>query len=83
MLQGFQFMMEIADASAAGDGFIQHRAAGHLFNVLAEIADGQPFGDGDFAFVRLFFTHDHAKERGLPCSVGADEADFFAGVELE
>ena len=40
-------------------------------------------GTENFAFIGLFFTHHHAEERGLPCSVGADEADFLAGVELE
>ena len=83
MLQGFQLMMKIAHASAAGDGFVQHGAPGHLFNVLAEIADGKPLRDGDFAFVRLFFAHHHAKKRRLACSVRADQADFFARVELE
>ena len=75
--------MQIAGAAASGNGFVEDRAAFHFFDVLAEIADGQLFRDGDFAFVRVFFAYDHAEEGGLARAVGADEADLLAGVELE
>ena len=83
VLQGFEFVMEIAGAAAAGDGFVEDRAALHLFDVLAEVADGELLGNRDSAFVGVFFADDHAEERGLAGAVGADQADLFAGVQLE
>ena len=82
-MQGFELVVEVAGAAAAGDGFVENRAALHLFDVLAEVADGQLFGDGDVAFVGRFLADDHAEEGGLAGAVGSDQADFFAGVELE
>ena len=41
LLEGFELMMEVADAAAAGYGFVEHGAAAHLFHVLAEVADGE------------------------------------------
>ena len=76
-------MVQVADAAAAGDGFVEHGAAVHLFHVLAEVADGELLGDGDFAFVGRFLADDHAEEGGLAGAVGADQADLFARVELE
>ncbi len=75
--------MEVARASAAGYGFVQHGAAVHLFDILAEITDRDPLGHRDLALVGGFFAHDHAKERGLAGSVGADQTDFLAGIELK
>lgn len=75
--------MEIAGAAAAGYGFVENGAALHFFYVLAEVADGQFFGDGDGAFVGFLFAYHHAEERGFAGAVGSDEADFFAGVQLE
>ncbi len=43
----------IAGASAARDGFVERGAAAHLLDILAEIADGEAFGNGDFAVVGL------------------------------
>jgi len=83
VLQGFEFVVQIARAPAAGDGFIEHGAAGHFFDVLTEVADGEFLRDGNVAFVRRFLTDHHAEEGGFAGAVGADEADFFAGVELE
>ncbi len=83
VLQGFEFMMQIAHAAAAGDGFIEDRAALHLFDVLAEVADGQFFGKRDGTFVRLLFAHHHAEERGFAGAVGSDQADLLARVQLE
>ena len=83
VLQRFELVMQVADAAAAGDGFVEHGAALHLFDVLAEVADGELLRDGDLAFVGVFFADDHAEEGGLAGAVGADQADLFAGVELE
>ncbi len=76
-------MVQIAYASAAGNGFIQHRAAGHLFHVLAEIADREPPGNGDFALVWSFLAHNHAEKRGLTRAIRPHQTDFFARIELE
>ncbi len=75
--------MQIARAPASGDGFIQNRAALHLFYILAEIADVEALGNGDRAIVRLLFAHDHAEESGFARAVGANQAHLFAGVQLE
>ena len=82
-LQLFEFMMQIARAAAARDRLVQHRAALHLFHVLAEIADVQPLGNRDRAVVRFLLAHDHAEQCGLARAVGANQADLFAGVQLK
>ena len=83
MLQVFQFVVQIAHAPAAGDRFIEHRPALHLLHVLAEVADGQPLGNRDLAFVGGFFADDHAEQRGLAGAVRADQADLLAGIQLK
>ena len=83
VLQLLELVMEIADASAAGDGLVQHRPARHLLDVLAEVADGQLLRHRDLAVVHAFFAGDHAEDGGLAGAVGSDEADFFPGIELE
>ena len=47
VLQRFELMMQIAGAAAAGDGFVEDRAALHLLHVLAEVADGELLGNRD------------------------------------
>jgi hypothetical protein len=44
VLQGFEFVVQIADASAPCDRFIQHRTALHFLDVLAKVADRQLLG---------------------------------------
>jgi hypothetical protein len=44
-LQGFELVVQIADASATCDGFIQDRTALHFLDVLAKVADRQLLGD--------------------------------------
>ena len=83
MLQVFELVMQIAGAAAAGDRFIEHRAALHLLHVLAEVADGQPLRNRDLALVGSFLAHDHAEERRLAGAVRADQADLLAGVQLK
>ena len=75
--------MQIADAPAAGDGFIEDRAALHLLHVLAEVADGQLLRNRDLALVGRFLADDHAEERRLAGAVRADQADLLAGVQLK
>ena len=82
-LQGFEFVVQVADASAACDRFIQHRTALHFLDVLAKVADGQLLRDRDSAVVGTFLADHHAKERGLARPVGTDQSDFFAGIQLE
>ena len=83
VLQSFEFVMQIARAAAAGDGFVEHRAALHLFHILAKVADRELLRNRDVAFVGRFLADDHAEERGFAGSVGADQPDLFAGVQLE
>ena len=83
VLQLFELVMQIADAAAARDRLVEHRAARHFFHVLPEVADGQLLRHRDFALVRRFFAGDHAEDRGLAGAVRADEAGLLAGIELE
>ena len=83
VLQRFELVMQIAGAAAAGDGFIEHRAALHLLDVLAEVADGELLRNRDGALVGVFLAHDHAEKRGLAGAVGAHQADLLAGVQLK
>ena len=39
VLQRLELVVQIAEAAAAGDRFVEHRAAGHLLDVLPEVAD--------------------------------------------
>ena len=59
------------------------RAAGHLLDVLPEVADRQLLRHRDVAVVGRLLADDHAEERGLAGAVRSDEPDFFAGIELE
>ena len=55
-----------------------HRAAaGHLADILAEIADGDAAIDGDLALVGLLFARDHPEKRGFAGAVGADQAGLL------
>ena len=83
VIELLELVMQVADAAAAENRFVEHRAAGHLLDVLAEVADGQLLRDRDVAFVGHFLAGDHPEQRRLAGSVRADEADFLAGVELE
>ena len=83
VLERLEFVMQVTDPATAGDGFVEHGASGHLFDVLAKVADGHLPGQGDVAFVGFFFADHHAEEGGFASAVGADESDFVAGVELE
>ena len=80
VLEGFEFVVEVAQPAAAGDGFVEHGAAGHLLDVLPEVADGELFGQRDIALIGLFFANHHAEEGGFAGTVGAYEPDLFAGV---
>ena len=83
VLQGFEFMMQVARASTAGNGFIEHGAAGHLFHILAEIADGQFLRNRYFAFIGIFLAHHHAEERSLARAVGTHQPHLLSRVQLK
>src|SRR6266545_2018238 len=83
LLQRLELVVEIPDAAAARDGLVEHRAAGHLLDVLAEVADGQLAGHRDLALVGGLLAHDQAEEGGLARAVGTHESDLLARVELE
>src|SRR3954471_7443311 len=82
-LQGFQFVVEIADASAPCDRFIQDRTALHFLDVLAKVADRQLLGDRDRALVGSFLAHHHSEEGCLARAIGTDQSDFFARIQLK
>src|ERR1700746_821353 len=75
--------MPMADAAAAENCLVQHRAPRHFLDVLAEIADGQLPRHRHVALVRRLFADDHPEERRLAGAVGADEPDLLAGIELK
>ena len=52
VLERFQLVVQVADAAAAGDGFVEHRAPRHLLDVLPEVADGGLPRHGHLAVVR-------------------------------
>ena len=55
--------------------------AGHVADILAEIADGDAAIDLDLTFVRLLLPGDHAKQGRLAGAVRPDEADLLAFLE--
>ena len=75
--------MQIARAPTAGDGFVEHRAALHLLNVLAKIANSEFFGNRNVSLIGRFFAHDHSEERGLARAIRAHQSDLLAGIQLE
>jgi hypothetical protein len=83
VVQRFELVMQVPDPSASRDRLVENRAAGHLLDVLAEVADGQLPGYRNVPFIGRLFADDHAKERRLAGAVRADEADLFTGIELE
>ena len=80
-LQLFQLGRDRADRAGAFHHFGDGAAAGHLADVLAEIADGDAAIDRDLAFVRRLLAGDHAEQRGLAGAVRADQADLLAPME--
>ena len=83
VLQILELVMQIADASAARDRLVEHRAARHLLDVLAEVADRQLLRHRDLALVGAFFAGDHPENGGLAGAVGPDQAGLFSRIELE
>ena len=75
--------LQIADASAPCDRFIEDRTALHFLDVLAKIADRQLLGDRDCALVGSFLADHHTKERCLARPIGTDQSDFFAEIQLK
>jgi hypothetical protein len=76
-----QLGRDIADGPRAVHHFGDGAAAGHLTDVLGEIADPQAPIRGDLALVRLLFACDHAEQRRLAGAIRADEADLLAFLE--
>src|SRR5262249_24560592 len=82
LLKRFEFMMQVADASASGNGFVEHRSSGHFFNVLAEVAYGEPLRYRNFSLIGRFFADNHSEKRGLTGAVGSDQTHLFARIQL-
>src|SRR5439155_7006552 len=78
-----ELVMQVAEASTAGDGFVEDRTAAHLVDLLPEVADGQLPRHVDAAVVRALLAGDHAEERGLPRAVRPDQPRPLARIELE
>ena len=83
VLECFELVVKISEASAAGDRFVEHRPPAHLLDVLPEIADGELSRNGDLPFIGRFFADDHAKQRRLAGAIGTDEPDLFSGIDLQ
>ena len=83
VLQGLEFVVKRAHAPAAGNRLVEHRAPRHVFDVLAEVADGDLLRDADLALVGLLVAGDHPEQRRLARPVRADQAHLLAGIELE
>jgi len=45
VVERFQLVMQIAQASAAGNGLVEHRTALHFLHILAEITDRELLGN--------------------------------------
>jgi hypothetical protein len=67
-----------ADRTGAVHHLSNRAAAGHLADVLAEMADGDAAIDRHLALVGEFLPGDHAEQRGLAGPVGTDQADLLA-----
>ena len=83
VLQRLELVMQGASAPAAGDRLVEHRSAGHLLDVLPEVADRQLLRHRHVAVVGRFLAGDHPEQRRLAGAVRADQADLFAGIELK
>ena len=77
VLQLVELVRGLGDGAGACHRLFEHRAAAHLADVLAEVADGDVAIDRDLAAVGLLLLHDHAKDRGFAGSVRADEPHLF------
>jgi hypothetical protein len=75
--------MQVADLAAAGDCLVEHRAPRHLLDVLPEVADRQLLRNRDVPLVRRLLPDDHPEQRRLAGTVGADQPDLLARIELE
>ena len=83
MLQRLELVMQIAETTAAGNRLVEDRTAGHLFDILAKIAEGHLLRHRHVALVRRLLAGDHPEDRRLAGAVRADKADLFSWVELE
>ena len=52
VIQRFELVMKLTQASAAGNRLVQHRSPRHFFDVLPEVTDGQPLWHRHVAVVR-------------------------------
>ena len=83
VLERFQLVVEIAEAPASGDRFVEHRAPGHLVDLLAEVAERQLLRNRHVAVIGVLLARDHPEERRLAGPVRPDETDLLSGVQLE
>src|SRR5262249_18309452 len=83
VLQCFELVMQIADASASRDRFVKNGTARHFFYVLPKVADRESLRNGHVALIERLLAGDHAKERRLADAVQPDQADLLAWIQLK
>ena len=76
-LKFFQLGRDRTDGPGPVHYFGDGATAGHLADILTEIANGDPAIDGDLPFVRHLLAGDHPEQRCLARAVGADKANLF------
>ena len=83
MVERLELVVQIAGAAAAGDRLVEDASARHLFDVLPEVSNRQLLWHRYLAVVGRLFADDHPEEGRLAGAIRTDEADFFAGIQLE
>ncbi len=83
VLQLLELVMQVAEPAAASNRLVQHGTAGHLLDILAEVTDRQLPWHRHVAVVGRFLTNDHPEQRRLARTVGPDQADLLARIQLE
>ena len=83
--QGVLELLQLGGDRAHGAGAVHHlgddAAAGHLADILAEVADRDAPVGGNLAFVGLLLAGDHPEERRLAGAVRTDKPDLLAPLE--
>ncbi len=82
-LQGLELLAESAGLASARERLCEHAATLEVTDVLPKVADGHPLGTIHEPVIRMLLVGDHAEDRALPATVGADQADLLAVADEE
>ncbi len=82
-LHGAEFHPQRHGAGGGRHHLFQGRAAGHLADILGEVADDRILATADLAGIGMLLAGDQAEDGGLAGAVGADQAAAAAGEDLE